>query len=209
MLTLSQLARLSQICQMVMKNEQTFFSCVIIEKKFYIMRRSPLRYHSHIVTSLLLGATVAAQTSLSFTVSYTAGVVVGSLIPDIDEPKSYVGRRSMGVSNKVKEAFGHRGMTHSLVVWGIIALVMMWESSSLFAIGFVLGYLFHILEDFFSVQGVPLFWPFTLKRFKIPIYRTGSFIEKALFYAAFALLVYVGAKEQLFFEWWRSLDLFQ
>jgi inner membrane protein len=168
-----------------------------------------LRYHSHIVTSLCLGAAVAAHTSLSFTVSYTAGIVVGSLLPDIDEPKSYIGRRSMGMSNKVKEAFGHRGMTHSLVVWGVIALVMMWESSSLFAVGFVLGYLFHILEDFFSVQGVPLFWPFTLKRFKIPIYRTGNFIEKALFYAAFALLVYIGAKEQLFFEWWRSLALFR
>jgi inner membrane protein len=172
------------------------------------MQEVTLRYHSHIVTSLLLGATAAAQTSLSFTVSYTAGIVVGSLLPDIDEPTSYVGRRSFGVSNKVKEAFGHRGMTHSLFVWGIIALVVMWESSSLFAVGFALGYLFHILEDFFSVQGVPLFWPFTTKRFKIPLYRTGNIVEKALFYAAFVLLIYLGTKEQLFSEWWRSLALF-
>ncbi|EZP77407.1 membrane-bound metal-dependent hydrolase [Parageobacillus genomosp. 1] len=168
-----------------------------------------MRYHSHIVTSLCLGAAAAAYTSLSFTASYTAGVVIGSLLPDIDEPKSYVGRRSMGMSNKVKEAFGHRGMTHSLVVWGVIALVISWESSSLFAAGFVLGYLFHILEDFFSVQGVPLFWPFTVKRLKIPIYRTGNLVEKALFYVAFALLVYIGAKEQLFSEWWHSLALFR
>jgi inner membrane protein len=168
-----------------------------------------LRYHSHIVASLCLGAAVAAHTSLSFTASYTAGVVIGSLLPDIDEPKSYVGRRSMGMSNKVKEAFGHRGMTHSLLVWGVIALVISWESPSLFAVGLVLGYLFHIFEDFLSVQGVPLFWPFTAKRFKIPIYRTGNFVEKALFYASFALLIYIGAKEQLFFEWWRSLALFR
>ncbi|UOE77884.1 metal-dependent hydrolase [Parageobacillus thermoglucosidasius] len=167
-----------------------------------------MRYHSHIVTSLLLGATAAAQTPLSFTVSYTAGIVVGSLIPDIDEPTSYVGRRSFGVSNKVKEAFGHRGMTHSLVMWGIIALVISWESSSLFAVGFALGYLFHILEDFFSVQGVPLFWPFISKRFKIPLYRTGNIVEKALFSAALVLLIYLGIKEQLFSEWWRSLALF-
>jgi inner membrane protein len=167
-----------------------------------------LRYHSHIVTSLLLGATVAAQTPLSFTASYTAGVVVGSLLPDIDEPKSYVGRRSFGMSNKVKEAFGHRGMTHSLLVWGMIALVVTWESSSLFATGFVLGYLFHIIEDFLSVQGVPLFWPLQAKRYKIPLYRTGNIVEMMIFYAAFALLVYIGTKENLFYEWWKSFGSF-
>ncbi|MCL6571364.1 MAG: bifunctional acetaldehyde-CoA/alcohol dehydrogenase, partial [Bacillus sp. (in: Bacteria)] len=63
-------------------------------------------------------------THLPFTASYTAGVVIGSLLPDIDEPKSYVGRRSFGMANKVKEAFGHRGMTHSLVVWGVIAAIV-------------------------------------------------------------------------------------
>jgi inner membrane protein len=135
--------------------------------------------------------------------------MIGSLLPDIDEPKSYVGRRSLGVSGKVKEAFGHRGMTHSLLVWGVIALVISWESPSLFATGLVLGYLFHIFEDFLSVQGVPLFWPLQTKRYKIPLYRTGNIVEKVIFYAAFALLVYICAKEQLFFEWWRSLALFR
>ncbi|MBA2875933.1 metal-dependent hydrolase [Thermaerobacillus caldiproteolyticus] len=167
-----------------------------------------MRYHSHIVTSLLMGAAVASQTPLSFTASYTAGIVIGSLLPDIDEPNSYVGRRSFGVSGKVKEAFGHRGMTHSLLVWAVIALVVTFESSSLFSIGFVLGYLFHIMEDFFSVQGVPLLWPFQTKRYKIPLYRTGSFSETMIFYLAFSLLIYVGMKYELFTEWLQSISGF-
>jgi inner membrane protein len=167
-----------------------------------------VRYHTHIVTSLLMGAVAASQTSLSFTVSYTAGVVAGSLLPDIDEPNSYVGRRSFGMSSKVKEAFGHRGMTHSLLVWAVIALVVAFESPSLFSIGFVLGYLFHIIEDFLSVQGVPLLWPFQTKRYKIPLYRTGSVLENLMFYGAFSLFIYIGSQHHLFAEWLHSLQLF-
>jgi len=166
-----------------------------------------LRYHTHIITSLCIGAAVASYTSLPFTASYTAGVVIGSLLPDIDEPKSYVGRRSLGMSHKVKEAFGHRGMTHSLFVWAVIAFIVTVESSSTFSIGLVLGYLFHIIEDFLSVQGVPLLWPFQTKRYKIPLYRTGSALETVLFYGAFALLIYIGSQYHLFYEWWRSFLL--
>lgn len=165
-----------------------------------------MRYHSHVIVSLCIGAAAAAYTHLPFTASYTAGVVIGSLLPDIDEPKSYVGRRSFGMANKVKEAFGHRGMTHSLVVWGVIAAIVLIESSSPFSLGFVLGYLFHILEDFLSVQGVPLLWPFQTKKYKLPFYRTGGIVEKLLFYSSFALFIYIGKEYQLFYEWIRSLS---
>lgn len=165
-----------------------------------------MRYPSHIMVSLCIGAATAAYTNLPFTVSYTAGVVIGSLLPDIDEPNSYVGRRSFGMSTKVKEAFGHRGMTHSLVVWGAVAAIVLIESSSLFSLGFLLGYLFHILEDFLSIQGVPLLWPFQTKRYKLPLYRTGGIVEKLLFYSSFALFIYIGSEHQLFHEWMRSLS---
>ncbi|KPC97989.1 Inner membrane protein YdjM [Geobacillus sp. BCO2] len=108
-----------------------------------------MRYSSHVIASLCLGAAVSAHTTLPFTAAYTAGLVIGSLLPDIDEPSSYVGRRSFGVSDKIKEAFGHRGMTHSLIAWGVLAALVWRDSASPFAMGLVLGYLFHIVEDFF------------------------------------------------------------
>ncbi|ABO67075.1 MULTISPECIES: metal-dependent hydrolase [Geobacillus] len=163
-----------------------------------------MRYSSHVIVSLCLGASVSTYTALPFTAAYTAGLVIGSLLPDIDEPSSYVGRRSFGVASKVKEAFGHRGMTHSFIVWGVLAALVWRDSSSPFAAGIVLGYLFHIIEDFFSVQGVPLFWPFSSKRWKVPLYRTGKGMEKVLVYAALTGFVYFVANG-LFREWWQSI----
>lgn len=168
-----------------------------------------LRYHTHIVTSLAIGAGIASQTSLSFTMSYAVGIIIGSLLPDIDEPNSYVGRRSLGMSNKVKQAFGHRGMTHSIIIWAIIAAVLLSESHSLFFYGFIIGYLLHIIEDFFSVQGVPLFWPFQTKRYKFFItYRTSGFLEAVIFYLSFALFIYIGVNHQLFSELFQSVITF-
>lgn len=163
-----------------------------------------LRYSSHVIVSLCLGAAAAAHTELPFTAAYTSGLVIGSLLPDIDEPSSYVGRRSFGVAAKVKEAFGHRGMTHSLVVWGVMVALVWRQSASPLVVGFVLGYLFHIIEDFFSVQGVPLFWPLSSKRWKVPLYRTGKGMEKVFVAAAWVGFVYFGVSG-LFHEWWRSL----
>src|SRR3954470_24677763 len=51
--------------------------------------------------------------------------VLGSLLPDIDHPKSWVGKRVWPVSLVCAKLFGHRGMTHSLIaVAGCIALLL-------------------------------------------------------------------------------------
>ncbi|MCP6617940.1 metal-dependent hydrolase, partial [Klebsiella pneumoniae] len=39
--------------------------------------------------------------------------VLGALLPDIDHPKSWVGKRTRPVSNVIGWIFGHRGITHS------------------------------------------------------------------------------------------------
>ena len=41
--------------------------------------------------------------------------VAGSLLPDIDHPKSWAGRRLRPVSTLIAAVFGHRGVTHSLL----------------------------------------------------------------------------------------------
>ncbi|QAV26159.1 hypothetical protein BTDUT50_05530 [Neobacillus thermocopriae] len=51
--------------------------------------------------------------------------------------------------------------------------------------------------------GVPLFWPFSSKRWKVPLYRTGKGMEKALVGIAWIAFVYFGVNG-LFHEWWRS-----
>lgn len=54
-----------------------------------------------------------------------------------------------------------------------------------FMVGIILGYLFHILGDFFSRSGVPLLLPINKKRYKFLLtYKTLSYAETVIFYVA-------------------------
>ncbi|HWO98870.1 MAG TPA: metal-dependent hydrolase [Bacillus sp. (in: firmicutes)] len=157
-----------------------------------------MRYHTHVATSVAGGAAVAAATDVPFTITYVLGIALGSLIPDIDEPSSYIGRRTFGLSKLIKQAFGHRGFTHSLLAWiGFSFLYKIYSNP--FVLGMCTGYIFHIIGDFFSRKGVPLLSPFSKKRFKSPLtYETGSFSETLIFYASILVSIYLIYSKQLF-----------
>ncbi|MDQ0253098.1 inner membrane protein [Evansella vedderi] len=141
-----------------------------------------MRYNTHVATSLAGCAVAAKLFALPFTFGYIVGIVVGSLLPDIDEPRSYVGRRAPLFSRLINRIFGHRGVTHSLLAW-LVTVTIYFLYPSPFTLGLSLGYLFHIVGDYFSVGGVPLFSPLSKHRHKAPItYRTSSKMESAIYY---------------------------
>lgn len=93
--------------------------------------------------------------------------LIGSILPDIDHPKSHIGRRFPMFSGLFFKAFGHRTFTHSLpFCFGAGILLMQWNTS--IGIGAFAGILSHILLDFLTPfsNGVALFYPFR-KRFGI------------------------------------------
>ncbi|MFX3636689.1 MAG: metal-dependent hydrolase [Candidatus Pristimantibacillus sp.] len=147
-----------------------------------------MQYHTHITTSLAIGTGIAATLGLPYTLGFVSGLAVGSLLPDIDHPKSFLGRRSFGISNIINRKYGHRGMTHSLVTWCSLTIPCLLFFSP-FSIGAWLGYGFHIFWDYFSKTGVPLFEPFEHKRFSARFtYKTGSLMETVIFSLACALI---------------------
>lgn len=103
-----------------------------------------------------------------------------STLPDIDHPLSVPGRRHMGISEYLNSHFGHRGITHYPITLLLIGLLMgfiwyfipmsEWLSVGLLwiFIGFLVGYLSHILLDTFNSAGIALFYPFWKRRVKIP-----------------------------------------
>ncbi|MGD6846305.1 metal-dependent hydrolase [Rossellomorea aquimaris] len=144
-------------------------------------------YKTHLATSITAGMVFAKLLSYPFTIGYLGGVAIGSLLPDIDHPNSFIGRRSFGISNVIYNTFGHRGITHSLILWFVL-LMLLSLHNNYFTIGIALGYLFHILGDFFSRSGVPLLHPYTKNRFRFFItYRTSSYAELLIFYLSIAL----------------------
>lgn len=89
---------------------------------------------------------------------------IGSLLPDIDHPRSAMGFLFYftGIPQFLERKLGHRTITHSWIflaaclalfapvwlAWGLVYYLAAW-----------FGVLSHILIDMANIPGVPLFWP--------------------------------------------------
>lgn len=125
-----------------------------------------MNYQQHVAVGTLLG--IGTQTVVGFPMSglfaypsYYGGVMLGSLLPDIDHPQSYLGRRLPFLSVPIFKLFGHRGFTHSFLSLGLltIASAFYWSVNPLFFGGILLGYFSHLLADMCTPSGVPLLYP--------------------------------------------------
>lgn len=126
----------------------------------------------------------------------TGIAVIASLIPDIDTPRSTVGRLVPFVSYPLSLA-GHRSITHSLaggVLLAIPVLIAQEYASMNFLFPFLIGYLSHLLLDLLTPQGCPLLWPLPL-HIKIPLVATGGVLE--IIFTAVLVVVAVSAG-----AWW-------
>lgn len=137
-------------------------------------------YKNHLIVSTAISVPIMSQTG-TLTLSNMLALWVGAVLPDIDEPESYIGRRTRGISDLIHLIFGHRGITHTLLFVCIFAITFVPLTYKIghVEIGFwlVVGSFLHIFEDSFSNSGVKWLLPFTDKTYHIPIYSTGSLVE--------------------------------
>ena len=113
--------------------------------------------------------------------------VLGALLPDIDHPKSWVGRRLRPLSHAVAAVFGHRGVTHSLVAVAGCGLLLLNEGVPRQVVApLVVGYLSHLLGDLLTPGGLRLAWPFR-GTWALPLCRTGSVLEPLVVAVVIAL----------------------
>jgi membrane-bound metal-dependent hydrolase YbcI (DUF457 family) len=162
---------------------------------------------THAVFGLFLTLSIVAifgiKEGLHWTLLLTA--IFGSLLPDIDMPKSGVGRLFSVISIPLEQKYGHRMVTHSLIGWVIATVLWALILIPIFILfhltlghtlrlllAFSVGYMSHIIIDMFNPRGVPLFWP-DLTRDVIPgnpKFRpeTGSKAEIGIFLFLIVLL---------------------
>jgi inner membrane protein len=115
---------------------------------------------------------------------------IGALLPDIDHPASWVGRRLRVVSRPLAAMFGHRGVTHSVVAVLVCLFFLRWQGFSRAVIDpLVIGYLSHLGADLLTTSGLRLAWP-SRTRQAIPLCRTGSLGET---FIVAAVVVLTGA----------------
>lgn len=156
-----------------------------------------MQYRTHLATSLAVAVPIMAQTG-TLGIGNIVAVGIGSLFPDIDEPHSWIGCRTRGLSDIINMIFGHRGLTHSLMgliitFMTIVLLSTLTPFPALLGLYFLAGYTLHLIEDSFSKSGIKWLLPLSNHKFQsgmnVFYYSTGSLIENIILLISIGILV--------------------
>ena len=97
-------------------------------------------------------------------------VMLGSLLPDIDHPSSFLGRRLKILSKPIYKVFGHRTLTHSIFFIGVGTWLLYMNVHKIMALGLCGGMISHILLDLLSRgSGVAFLYPLYPRRIYLNI----------------------------------------
>lgn len=147
---------------------------------------------THMLFGLCIGITTSAIllkepytiSKLELSGGIIIGSVLGSLLPDFDEPNSTIGRRCKPLSHLINAIFGHRGITHAPIIHIILINFLMLSSQFFsnnikllgisFIIGLFLGGISHLILDSATVMGIPLLYPFSKRTYPYLKFKTGS-----------------------------------
>lgn len=111
---------------------------------------------------------------------YAIGCSIGALLPDIDSPKSIISRFCRPISILIKHYCGHRGFTHAPIL--ILLMVTILKSRIITAsdltycllYGLTCGIGIHLIQDIWTKGGIPVFYPFSKKKFSLSKMESGS-----------------------------------
>ncbi len=154
--------------------------------------------------------------------------IFGSLVPDIDHPKSKFNQKILPIKNKffrvivylllglglcyiskeknnqvfillgitlvITSLSHHRGFTHSLlglICFSSIVYMAVIEYVPELYIGFVFGYISHLIADFTTKNGIEIFYPWGKNLSFLITIKTGGFLEKLIFWSLGICIVYV------------------
>jgi inner membrane protein len=135
-----------------------------------------LLYRTHIVGGFIAGYLLTGN------LAFGAVAAVAALLPDIDSPQSFLGRKVVPVSYVANKAFGHRQAVHSLIAAIVFSaaglLLQRWAHwPPWFAVAVLAGYVSHLALDTLNPQGIAWLWPWKF-RFRVPLVQTGSALER-------------------------------
>jgi inner membrane protein len=186
---------------------------------------------THVISGLAAAAALGRITGVTPTLVEFLALIVGTLAPDIDgrgtitRPgkilRPFLGRRLGGlidglvgvVTGTVKMCFGHRGFIHApllAVVFFAFGAVFQRDWVTWFAFGYAL----HLVGDAMTVEGIPVWSPFSSRRMSFARIRTGSRTEGAIATGLVLLTIVFGwsvlpegvkaAQRNLFEAVWRE-----
>ena len=140
-----------------------------------------------IFLTLIILAVFGVQWSLHWTILLVA--ILGAIMPDIDHPKSVIGKMLYFISAPIERRYGHRTITHSLIGWAVATVIFgllvsfgilillalrsfsegggfvwdlgfgIWDLWPRWISAFSISYFSHLLLDMINPRGSQMFWP--------------------------------------------------
>ena len=117
-------------------------------------------------------------------------VILGSVLPDIDEPHSKISKASGPLGTVLAFFFKHRGILHSIFVYCLLWGVVWYFWSFAYGLALFVGYCSHILMDSLTKGGIRPFLPFSGVVVRGPI-RVGTLGERVLAVGLFVLVLFL------------------
>lgn len=153
---------------------------------------------THRTIGICTGLTAALLTQDGFLtgLALIGSSVIGSLIPDIDEPHSLIGRQVPGFSHALKVIFEHRGFIHTPACMALLTALIYFALKfwcpapyvSAITIGFVVGYLSHLILDTITPWGIMWFFPFSNKYIS---FQSSNFVSATGIFTTLIVCVYI------------------
>lgn len=153
-----------------------------------------MNYKTHVIggitAGLILSNTIANITIETKTI-LLAYSVVGSLIPDLDHPNSFLGKKLKVVSKPTNTFLGHRSILHAPLVYLLLFFFLKNYIPSILLLGLFVGIFSHIFLDMLNKSGIPIFYPLNKKRINILNIKTNSISEIFVDFAIIAGYIYI------------------
>jgi inner membrane protein len=149
---------------------------------------------SHVVSACLIGSLPILMLPFDYEtgVLYLMCLAAGAIVPDIDEYRSWIGKRMYAVSFIVHFGLGHRTLTHNYILGMSGALVSWFYFKNVYAVGFFVGMLTHILTDEMTGNVPGAYLPFSRRFSTVPKsmqFRVGSWQERVFLSVATLMLL--------------------
>ncbi|MCC0728435.1 metal-dependent hydrolase [Clostridioides sp. ZZV14-6045] len=159
----------------------------------YVIRKIPFNIKNKLILFFLIGLffllkkinldySYIERSYLTFIIIF--GSIAGSLLPDIDHPNSSLGSKCKPLSKLLNSRFGHRGFIHSpiLLIVSMLVLFLLVGMVNInyqiyyisLIVGIFIGWISHLLLDFITVSGIPIFYPISNKKFRILKLKTSK-----------------------------------
>jgi inner membrane protein len=163
---------------------------------------------THISFGVLLTEFIFTSLGIEPSTSSLALSGIGALLPDIDTPKSALGR-IFPFSRVLEQRYGHRQITHSwifiLISFAVFCPFIFFWGLLKYA-GIIIGITSHIMIDMVNPSGVPLFYP-SPSRFVFPENKSSRIeVNSKKEYVLLAILLFlVAVTTPLSFIGYKSL----